>query len=200
MFFVTVPFAVLSAWILIRHVHEKLEHREVLPIDWVGAILLTLGSVVLLLAVLKGARRFVDAGGLTLLVLAAFMLGSFLVWEQIATDPILPLDLIFSAHIGAAIAGSFLIGGLLFGLDTYIPLFVQGVRGGSATEAGSAITPLFLSWAVSVTVAAQVVGRLGFRRTAVVGSILITTGTLWRGARDDLAAGRGCRSSPSGWW
>jgi MFS family permease len=175
-FFVTVPFAALSGWILIRHVHETLEHREVLPIDWVGAILLSLGSVVLLLAVLKGGDVSWTLGA-TLLVLAALMIGSFLVWEQIATDPILPLDLIFSAHIGPAIAGSFLIGGLLFGLDTYIPLFIQGVRGGSATEAGSAIAPLFLSWAVSVAVAAQVVGRLGFRRTAVAGSILITTGT-----------------------
>jgi MFS family permease len=175
-FFVTVPFAVVSAWILVRHVHETIEHREVKPIDWVGAVLLTLGSVVMLLAVLRGGEVS-WSWGVSLLVLAAIMLGSFLVWEQIAADPILPLDLIFSAHIGAAIAGSFLIGGLLFGLDTYIPLFIQGVRGGSATEAGRAITPLFLSWAVSVTVAAQVVGRLGFRRTAVAGSVLITLGT-----------------------
>jgi MFS family permease len=176
-FFVTVPFSVVSAWILIRYVDEKLEPREVLPIDWVGAILLTLGSVVLLLAVLKGGA-ISWSWGATLLVLAAFMLGSFLVWEQIATDPVLPLDLILSAHIGSAIAGSFLIGALLFGLDTYIPLFVQGVRGGSATQAGRVITPLFLSWAVSVAVAARVVGRFGFRRTAVAGSVLITTGTL----------------------
>ncbi len=176
-FFVTVPFAVVAGWILVRHVHEKIEHREVLPIDWVGAVLLTLGSVVLLLAVLKGGEVS-WSWGVSLLVLAAMMLASFLVWEQIAADPILPLDLIFSAHIGAAIAGSFLIGGLLFGLDTYVPLFIQGVRGGSATQAGRVITPLFLSWAVSVAVAAQVVGRLGFRGTAVAGSILITTGTL----------------------
>jgi MFS family permease len=106
------------------------------------------------------------------------LLGAFLVWEQIAADPVLPLDLIFSAHIGAAIAGSFLIGGLLFGLDTYIPLFIQGVRGGTATQAGRVITPLFLSWAVSVAVAAKVVVRLGFRRTAVAGSLLIAAGTL----------------------
>src|SRR5262249_57778859 len=121
-------------WILIRHVDEKLEHREVLPIDWVGAVLLSLGSVVLLLAVLKGGGVSWTWGA-SLLVLAALMLGSFLVWEQIAADPGLPLGLIFSAHIGAAIAGSFLIGGLLFGLDTYIPLFIQGVRGGTATQA-----------------------------------------------------------------
>jgi MFS family permease len=174
-FFVTVPFALFSAWILIRHVHETLEHREVKPIDWVGAVLLTLGSIVLLLAVLQGGGVS-WSWGVSLLIVAGIMLGSFLVWERIAADPILPLDLIFSAHIGAAIAASFLIGGILFALDTYVPLFIQGVRGGSATSAGRAITLIFLSWAVSVTVAARVVGRLGFRRTGVVGSILIAAG------------------------
>jgi MFS family permease len=160
-----------------RYVHEKVERREVLPIDWVGAVLLTLGSVVLLLAVLKGGELSWTWGA-TLLVVALILLASFLVWERLAADPILPLDLILSAHIGAAIAGSFLIGALLFALDTYIPLFVQGVRGGTATQAGRVITPLFLSWAVSVAVAAKVVVRLGFRRTAVVGSVLIAAGTL----------------------
>src|SRR3954471_14418393 len=48
-FFVTVPFAVVSAWTLTWYVHEKVERRDVLPIDWVGAVLLTLSSVVLLL-------------------------------------------------------------------------------------------------------------------------------------------------------
>jgi EmrB/QacA subfamily drug resistance transporter len=176
-FFVTVPFAVVSAWILTRYVRETVEHREVLPIDWVGALLLTLSSVVLLLAVLKGGELS-WTWGVSLLVVALILLGSFLVWEHLAADPVLPLDLILSAHIGAAIAGSFLIGALLFGLDTYIPLFVQGVRGGTATQAGRVITPLFLSWAVSVAVAAKVVVRLGFRRTAVVGSVLLAAGTL----------------------
>ena len=176
-FFVTVPFAVVSAWILARFVHEKVEHREVLPIDWTGAALLTLSSVVLLLAVLKVGELSWAWGG-SLLVLAPVLLGVFLAWERVAPDPVLPLDLILSAHIGAAIAGSFLIGGLLFGLDTYIPLFVQGVGGGTATQAGRVITPLFLSWAVSVAVAAKVVVRLGFRRTAVAGSLLIAAGTL----------------------
>lgn len=176
-FFVTVPFAVVSAFILTRFVREEVEHRAVLPIDWVGAALLAMGSVVLLLAVLKGGTVS-WTWGVSLLAVAVLLLGSFLVWEQVAPDPVLPLDLIMSAHIGAAIAGSFLIGGLLFGIDTYIPLYIQGVRGGTATEAGRVITPLFLSWAVSVAVAAKVVVRLGFRRTAVVGSILIAAGML----------------------
>src|SRR3954466_8573845 len=55
-FFVTVPFAVVSALILVRYVHESVDRREGGPIDWVGAVLLALGSVVLLLAVLRGGE------------------------------------------------------------------------------------------------------------------------------------------------
>src|SRR5206468_310041 len=74
--------------------------------------------------------------------------------------------------------GSFLIGVLLFALDTYVPLFVQGVRGGTAARAGRTITPLFLAWSISVAVAAAVVVRFGFRRTAAFGSVLIASGVL----------------------
>jgi hypothetical protein len=74
--------------------------------------------------------------------------------------------------------GSFLIGGILFGLDTYVPLFIQGARGGNATEAGRALMPLFIAWAVSVALAARAVVHFGFRRAGLIGSGLITLGNL----------------------
>jgi MFS family permease len=176
-FFVTVPFALVSSWILVTQVHENLQKREVTPIDWTGAALLTAGATVLLLTVLRGSGQTWQ-GGLALLSLAVVLLGVFIWNEQRAADPVLPLDLIFTRHLGAAIAGSFLMGALLFGIDTYIPLFVQGVRGGTATVSGRTITPLFLAWAASVAVAARVVGRLGYRRTAVVGSMVAFVGMM----------------------
>ena len=176
-FFVTVPFGLVSSWILIRHVHEHVEHRAVKPIDWLGALLLAAGATILLLAVLKGGSLpgFATGG---LLAVSLIVLAVFVRRELRAADPVLPIDLIVVPHIAAAIAGSFLIGGLLFGIDTYIPLFIQGVRSGTATEAGKVITPLFLTWSISAMVAAKVVVRLGFRRTAVAGSLLIAAGTL----------------------
>ena len=98
--------------------------------------------------------------------------------EQRADDPILPMDLMMRPMILASVIGSFLIGGILFGIETYVPLFMQGVRGGNATEAGQALTPLFLAWAVSVTVAAKAVVRWGFRRGGMVGAGLISVGML----------------------
>lgn len=175
-FFVTLPFAAISAWILWRHVHENVERRSTAPIDWTGAGLLLAGSTVLLFAVLSRADQpLVNILGL--LALAVALLGAFAWWERRVQDPVLPIDLMFEPHIAAAMVGSFLIGALLFGIDTYIPLFVQGVRSGKATQAGQVITPLFLAWSISVAVAAKVVVRLGFRKTAVAGSVLIATGT-----------------------
>ncbi len=178
-FFVTIPFAAVSAWILVTQVHETVKERDrkVAPIDWTGALLLSAGSAALLLVVLRGGHQTLSAGA-WLGALAVGLLILFVWRERVAADPILPLDLLATPHIAAAIASSFLIGALMFGIDTYIPLFMQGVKGGKATNAGLAITPLFLSWSISVAVAARVVGRLGFRLTALVGSFLIAAGTI----------------------
>lgn len=176
-FFVTVPFALVTIWILARYVREELGHREVAPIDWAGGALLALGSSLLLMAVLRGNTSS-TAATVAMLAAAAVVLALFVRQERATPDPVLPPDLLLSPPIGSAIAGSFLIGCLLFGIDTYIPLFVQGVLGKDATVSGGMITPLFLTWSISVAVAARVVVRLGFRRTALVGSSLIAIGTL----------------------
>ncbi|WZO96188.1 MFS transporter [Isosphaeraceae bacterium EP7] len=174
-FFVSVPFAAVAIWILMAYVRETLGHREVLPIDWPGAALLAGGSTLLLLGLLHGG-----SGGWTrtagLIGLSLAFLVAFIRRELVAEDPILPMDLMTTPTILAANVGSFVIGGLLFGLDTYIPLYVQGVRGGTASDAGLMVTPLFLSWSISVAVAARVAVRFGFRATALVGSVLITLG------------------------
>ncbi len=174
-FYITVPVAMLAAWTLWRHVHETPAKRERTPIDWAGAGLLALGLSAILLAVLHGPQSewwVVVAYGL----LGLASLVGFVFVELRAADPVLPLDLLLHGPILAAVSGSFLIGALIFGIDTYVPLFVQGVRGGTASEAGEMVTPLFLAWAISVAFAARVVVRFGFRRTGVVGSCIIFAG------------------------
>jgi len=176
-FFVTVPFGLIAIWILVHYFHEEIHHHERPKIDWTGAALLTVGTTLLLSVVLNGRGQSLLVGSL-LLGASVAVLGLFVLQERRAADPLVPLDLFTSRPIASAIAGSFLIGCLLFGFDSYIPLYVQGVLGGSATKAGRIITPLFLAWAISVAIAAKVVVRLGFQRTAMVGACLITLGSV----------------------
>jgi MFS family permease len=190
-FFVTVPFSIVAAWVLVRHVHEEVQREKILPIDWRGASLLAAGSTLLLLTILSGSQ-LTTATASFLFLGSIVLLGGFVAVERMAADPILPPDLFTRMPIAAAILASFLIGALLFGIDTYVPLYVQGVLGGKAAEAGAVITPLFFSWAISVAVAAKVVVRFGFRRTAVFGMGIIALGMagLALGAENPLHAVR----------
>lgn len=177
-FFITVPFAMISAAILVAYVRETIpswENRA--PIDWPGAALLTLSSGIILATAL-GSPGHEPSAIAAPLCLGVALSTALVFWEKRARDPIMPLDLLSQRETGIAIASSFLIGGIVFAVDTYIPLYMQGVLGRSATKAGGTITPLFLAWSVSVAVAARVLMRLGFRGTAILGGAFNIAGSL----------------------
>ena len=176
-FFMSVPFAVVASLMLAWCLHERVERRTVAPIDWAGAGLLTAGLSTLLLIVLDGSSLGMQID-LVLAGLTAVLLVGFVYRELHAEDPILPMDLMIRPTIATAVIGNFLIGGILFGIETYVPLFMQGVRGGDAREAGQALTPLFLAWAVSVAFAAPAVVRWGFRRGGTFGAGLVVMGVM----------------------
>ena len=161
-FFVSVPFAIVAIVMLAWYVTEPHVDRKVAPIDWAGAGLLSAGLSALLLLVLDGSQHGI-ATAVGLLVGSVVLLVLFVFRELRAADPILPMDLMVRPVIAASLAGSCLIGAILFGIDTYIPLYIQGVQGGDARLAGRALMPLFLTWAFSVAVAAKAVVHRGLR-------------------------------------
>ena len=176
-FLVCVPFALAAIVLLAWYVTEPRVDRKVAPIDWAGAALLSAGIASLLLLVLDGSQHGV-AMAIGFLAASVVLLVLFVFRELRAPDPILPMDLMVRPVIAASLVGSGLIGAILFGIDTYIPLYIQGVVGGDARLAGRALMPLFLTWAVSVAVAAKAVVHRGLRFGGLIGSFFITVGSL----------------------
>ena len=78
--------------------------------------------------------------------------------------------------IPASYVASVLLGTTIYGVTVFVPLFVQGVLGGTAGSAGAVVTPLVFGWSVSALVAGRALPRFGFRRTALVGAVLIVSG------------------------
>jgi len=71
----------------------------------------------------------------------------------------------------------------VFGTISYVPLFVQGVIGTSATSSGVVLTPLMLGAVTTSLVTGQLVSRTGrYRWNAVLGPLVLTAGMvlLWR--------------------
>jgi EmrB/QacA subfamily drug resistance transporter len=169
-FYLNVPFGFCCmAVIALAYPHTRVTRQ--VQVDWLGAALLFSGISALLIAI--GG----DAGSTAIwLVATLVLLGGFGFAQRRAVEPILPLALVRLPVISRTLVVVFLVGIAMFGAIAFIPLFVQSVQGGTATQAGQAVTPLFLGWVVMSIVGARITVRLGYRVSAVGGSILMTAG------------------------
>jgi predicted MFS family arabinose efflux permease len=143
-------------------------------VDWLGAGLLfsSISAVLLALGSDMGPAAWWFAAA------AVVLIGAFIAVERRSSDPILPIRLLRNPLIARTIAVTFLVGTALFGAIAFIPLFVQGVMGATATQAGRLLMPLFLGWVFMSIASAHLTVRLGYRSLAVTGSLLMTGGFL----------------------
>jgi EmrB/QacA subfamily drug resistance transporter len=149
-------------------------------IDWAGVLTL-IGSMVPLLLALTWVTDYgwtsprVDI----LLAVAAVMLAAFLHFEMKASEPLLPLTLFRNPVIGVCSVAVFVMGMGMFGVIIYLPLFMQGVLGVSATQSGSLLTPLMMGMVFSSTLSGQLNTKLkSYKTSAVTGSVLVAMGMI----------------------
>ncbi|WP_293914956.1 MFS transporter [Deinococcus sp.] len=131
------------------------------PIDWLGALLFTLGSGLLIWGL--------EFREWTLVALSALVLGAALWTEARHSAPLLPLKNLRAALPRVGVVGNLLAGAAYFGTISYLPLFAQGVSGQGATAAGAILTPMLLGWTGTSIIAARVLGRLGTTRLILWG-------------------------------
>lgn len=177
-FFVGVPFGLAAAIVLIRFFHERVAPRQV-SLDVAGSLLLMGGLTTLLLALTQGSEGVGWASPLVVLLLAAslLLLVGFVVAERRAADPVLPLALFRLRVMSVSSAGNFLHGAVLFGVTSYVPLFVQGARAEGAAGAGLALTPMLVCWSISGFFGPRLILQAGYRATAIGSTALIALGS-----------------------
>lgn len=175
-FFVNLPFGLLGMIVLFRYYHDVEKSRSV-DLDLPGIVSLAVGCMALLALVSRLGPGGWPLGVSLSLLGAAIVAGVYFVnHERQAVNPIMPVDLLLNRAIGPSLLGSCLMGIGFLSLDTFVPLYVQGVRGGGAGAAAWVVTPVMLTWALSGIVAAPLVVRWGFRNVSMLGSTLIVIG------------------------
>ncbi len=173
---VSLPFGLGAARLRGRVFAERVERRAV-SLELLGASLLTGSLTILLVAMTRGEAT--GWGGLEfvgLCALCAALLGAFVWAERRAAEPVLPLSLFMHPIIAVSSVGNFLSGAVLFGVTSYVPLWVQGVRGEDAAGAGAVLTPMLLAWAASGFFGPKLLLKLGFRATAIGATSLVALG------------------------
>jgi EmrB/QacA subfamily drug resistance transporter len=155
------------------------------PIDWLGAGLLAAGVGSLLMGLVWGGKDYPWTSGHVVgaFALAAAFLVAFAFVERRAREPILPFDILRNPIVAGSVACMALVGMAMFGTISYVPLFVQGVVGTSATSSGVVLTPLMLGAVATSLLTGQLVSRTGrYRWNAILGPIVLAIGMflLWR--------------------
>lgn len=184
-FWANVPVGLLAVGVALATLpHQQRPHGPV-SIDYLGAATLVGAIAPLMLLAGLGGQTIPwlspQAAGLALVGLASGV--GFVFAERRALDPVIPLSLFRNPIFSVSALASLLVGVIMFGQTMFIPLFAQGVLGGTATAAGLVLTPLMLSTVVGSTLAGQLSSRTGRYRglgvagvaTALVGALLLAT-------------------------
>ncbi len=178
-FFVNLPLGAAAMWTLWTRFHEKVERRRH-KIDYLGATLLGVGGTLLLLALLEGGVQWAwDSGtSIALFVASIALLATFVLVERRASEPVLPLWVLRMRVLNVVNAGSLVVGVMMMGLSSYVPLFSQKVLGTGAVVAGLILAAMTIGWPIAASTAGRLYLSLGFRFTLVLGGVITVAGAL----------------------
>lgn len=184
-FFVNVPIGALALGVLFRAVPAP-ERGQRHVIDWAGVTALTAGVFPLLVALnLGGVRGTGEELGFTSpIVMGLFALGlaglvAFYLIERRAAEPIIDFALFKAPVFSVSVAAAFLQSFAIFGSIAFIAVYLQIVRGESATLSGIAMTPMVFGMVAASISAGIMISRTGkYKLIGVVGAVMAAAGML----------------------
>lgn len=182
-FYINLPLGIL-ALAVIAVTLPRTPNRVRRTIDYAGAALLAaLLSATVLLADLGGvAYPWTSAPILALGAVAVLGLFAFLIVENRAAEPVLPLRLFRNSTFVTTSAVGLIVGLALFGSVTYLPLFLQVVNGASPTASGLQMLPMMGGMLVSSIASGQMISRWGrYKVFPIAGTAVMAGGLLLLG-------------------
>ena len=179
-FYVNIPIG-LVALAVIATAFQAPQDQVRHTIDYLGAALLAGGlSAIVLYTSLGGTTYAWDAPQMVATLVGGFvLLIGFVVVESRAAEPILPLEIFRNRVFSLTSAIGFIIGLAFFGAITYLPLYLQDVKGHSPTASGLLITPMMAGLLITSIGSGQLISRFGrYKPFPIAGTAIIALG-LW---------------------
>jgi EmrB/QacA subfamily drug resistance transporter len=177
-FYVNLPLGVVALLVLAATLPAQ-SVRRTHSIDYAGAALLAV--------VLSALTLVADLGGMTypwssplmlaLMGTALLALVLFAVVERRAAEPVLPPRLFAQRTFFVSTSVGLIVGFALFGSVTYLPVFLQVVKGVSPTRSGLQMVPMMLGMLTTSVISGQVISRTGrYKLFPIVGTAVMTVG------------------------
>lgn len=203
-FYINLPTGALALAVIAAVLRSPTTRRQHV-IDYLGVMLLSVALTAIIL--------FTSLGGTTLpwashVILGLIALGfistiAFIAAEARAPEPILPLGLFRNGTFAIASAVGLIVGLSLFGSITYLPIYLQVVKGESPTASGLQLMPMMLGMLVTSIASGRIISAWGrYKPFPIAGTAIMTIGlvmlsrlsaehAVWQTSIDALVLGLG---------
>jgi len=179
-FYINIPFGIAALVITSAVLHIPKVKREH-TIDYFGALLMVaaVSSTLLAVSIYGPESGWTNSTTVTYLAIGILLTLIFLVWEGKAKEPILPLSLFKNHTFSLTSALGFIIGAGMFGAIVMLPLYLQVVKGDTATEAGLKLIPFMLGIVSTSIYSGKAITKHGhYKRFPIIGTVVMTIGLL----------------------
>jgi EmrB/QacA subfamily drug resistance transporter len=177
-FYINVPFGILALFVLAATLPSQTE-RVSRAIDYWGALLLAVFLTAVTLVSDFGGMTFPWSSPtiVTLIAITVSCLLGFVMVERTANEPVIPLRLFENRTFALSSGIGLIVGFALFGSVTYLPVFLQVVRGVSPTSSGLQMLPMMAGLLTASIVSGQIISRTGrYKIFPVIGTAVAAIG------------------------
>jgi EmrB/QacA subfamily drug resistance transporter len=174
-FWVNLPVGVAAICMIATFLEESVEHRQH-RIDYLGSLLLMLAIAAMMLVLVQGG----SLPRVTTILVGAISIAALVflvVHEKSIPEPMLPLELWRNRIIAVGSVGGAVISAVMMGVSAFLPTYVQGAMGRSATEGGLVLGMMSVTWAVASFFGGRLMVRTTYRLTAVLGTMALIAGS-----------------------
>ncbi len=171
-FWINLPICLLAYFMINNKLKKLPRHERPHKLDFGGAVLLVVASVLLQLALTSGGVRYPWMSVEILGTVAVGLLATGLfIWRLLtAEEPLVPLSLFANKVVRAASSATGVAMGVFIALSIYVPIYFENALGFSATESGLALMPLMVGSTFGAITAGRLMMRVQhYRRIPMVG-------------------------------
>jgi len=184
-FWLNIPLGLIAMALTLTLLRRLPRHERPHRLDILGALLIVVASVCFMLALNLGGLSLPWGSGpiVALLGLAAALGACFVARLMTAPEPLIPVAILANPEARLAITAHALGWGSIIGLNIFLPMFLQGAVGATATDAGLSLMIMMGSLNLSAGAAGQLLGRVQRYKTVPMIGLVIAIGAVLALAR-----------------
>ncbi|WP_460000477.1 MDR family MFS transporter [Paradesulfitobacterium aromaticivorans] len=177
-FYINLPVGLLAAVFIFLGLSGENYKKDHVSIDYAGAITLIIGTASLLLGLSLGGKDYPWGSWqiIGFFAVALIFITAFILIEKKAKDPILSLSLFENRVFTSVNIVGFFMGFGMFGAIMFLPLFLQGVVGVSATKSGNTMIPMMAAMMITSILGGKLITKIRFRTQLAAGMSIMSIG------------------------